>query len=380
MLQTESLASLLQKENNCMHKLTDTRYALVRAILLRVLLLVHSSVTVGVVVSLQKEPGLVALLLLPLLTETVYTLVKRKDRENKWFSPCLLAYLCAVLPLFWLVELHKLHEFTNIVSNVTTEHTYFHELTEPGTLEYTDVWVALMEQTLHSVLVIGRWLLPLGSHLNRQHLMVLIGIAADNMELFEIYDETDVRKSHCLTYFFMGVWSLAFLLFTVDLNAVRSLGKMPAALHESPEGPQQRIRVRQRKASTWTLQELFFATDIWALAFSVLVQDGPAALVRVFAIMNYTVLNCSSAFFLCKNLIVASLLIYRLTVVFLIKRGKLDAWDDEDDDDDDYSVTEVSEVSVDSRGRSQGLLPKRGKPKDRIGMMHLGHDVMSSDT
>ena len=82
-----------------------------------------------------------------------------------------------------------------------------------------------MEQTLLFLLVMCRWLLPRGDisrHELSQLLFVFMGIASDNMELFELFDETEVRKDSILTYVVLGVWSLSLLQFVFVLTATKN--------------------------------------------------------------------------------------------------------------------------------------------------------------
>nr|KAG5704119.1 hypothetical protein BaRGS_009649 [Batillaria attramentaria] len=350
-------------------------YTVVTAILVRLLLLAHSGAAVWVVVSLRQQNILVVLLAVNvlMLIETIYTLVKRKGRESKWFCPCFLAYLCAVLPSIWLVELHRLHDFENKFSNITGLQDV-QGLTVPFKLE-SDVWVAIIEQTLLFLLVLCRWFLPRGE-LTRQELsqllFVFMGIASDNMELFELFDETDVRSDELLTYIILGVWSLSLLQFTFVLTATRSPRKIRVALAE-PEPSQSSSSRRQGRAKKRSLGELIFATEIWALTFSVLVQDGPYAGVRIYALFKYNLITYSIIFFVCKNLLIVCLVFYRLTVLCLIKLSEID--DDDDDDNDN-----ASEVSDDKNGRNRGLLNgKRGQKVEPVPSMRL-EDINSSDT
>ena len=187
-----------------------------------------------------------------------------------------------------------------------------------------------MEQTLLFLLVLCRWLLPRGDisrHELSQLLFVFMGIASDNMELFELFDETEVRKDSILTYVVLGVWSLSLLQFVFVLTATKNPQKI-RVLHDQPTEEEQAHERRRKKKRS--LLEVMFATEIWSLLFSVMVQDGPYAATRIYTVVKYDLLTYSIIFFICKNILVICLVFYRLTVVCIHK-----CTDDDDDDDED---------------------------------------------
>lgn len=208
------------------------------------------------------------------------------------------------------------------------------QLTVPIKLE-PELWVSVVEQTLLFLLVLCRWLLPRGDisrHELSQLLFVFMGIASDNMELFELFDEPEVRGDRVLTYVVLGVWSLSLLQFVFVLTATKNTLKL--------RGVQPAItaaRTRQKKKKHGVC-EFMFTTEIWSLLFSVVVQDGPYAATRIYTLLTYDLLTYSIIFFICKNLLVISLVFYRLAII-CVERC-IDDDDDEDDDDDDDSVTQ----------------------------------------
>ena len=74
-----------------------------------------------------------------------------------------------------------------------------------------------------------------------------------------------------------------------------------------------------------------FTTEIWGLALSVLVQDCPFVAVRIYALAKYNVFTFSIVYFTCKNLLVISLVIYRLIVICAQQSRNDDNGGDEDD-------------------------------------------------
>ncbi|KAK7112503.1 transmembrane protein 26-like [Littorina saxatilis] len=314
------------------------KYRVAVAILVRLILLVHSVLAVWLVVSLTDRTWLWMLLGVNLLLvlETIFTLAKRGGRESKWICPCFVAYLAAVLPPIWLVEMDRLNRYNDALdkSNNLTSLVEVNGLTVPIRLE-PEVWVSVMEQTLLFLLVLCRWLLPRGDisrHELSQLLFVFMGIASDNMELFELFDEPEVRGDRVLTYVVLGVWSLSLLQFVFVLTATKNTLKL--------RGVQPAItaaRTRQKKKKHGVC-EFMFTTEIWSLLFSVVVQDGPYAATRIYTLLTYDLLTYSIIFFICKNLLVISLVFYRLAII-CVERC-IDDDDDEDDDDDDDSVTQ----------------------------------------
>ncbi|KAK7493163.1 hypothetical protein BaRGS_00015684, partial [Batillaria attramentaria] len=207
--------------------ISGSRYTVVKAIVVRCLLLVHSSVAVWVVVLLRDEQHLYALLAtnVLLVLETLHSVVTRRGRERKWFCPCLLAYLCAIVPPIWLVELHRVDLFEQ---NIVARDFETPQLKGGMKISFKlgkDVLVAVIEQTLLLVLVLCRWALPRGD-ITRQELSQLLflflSIGSDIMQLFELFNQKAVRNDPTLTYITLGVWSVSLLQLTIVLTATRT--------------------------------------------------------------------------------------------------------------------------------------------------------------
>merc|ERR1712039_419515 len=58
-------------------------------------------------------------------------------------------------------------------------------------------------------------------------------------------------------------------------------------------------------------------TEIWSLIVTCLAQEGPFLFVRTYTIYKYNIVNYSIIFFLCKNVLVVMLLVYRFIVLFV---------------------------------------------------------------
>lgn len=201
------------------------------------------------------------------------------------------------------------------------------QLTVPLKLE-PSLWLQILEQALVFLLVMCRWLLPLGGITRNelsQLLFVFLGIASDNMELFQLFDETPVRQDLVLTYVILGVWSLSFSQFTFVLTATRSPRKSKV-VNVVPLEAKPKSRKEQRN-----LASMMFATEMWSLIFSVLVQDGSYGAVRIYVMVTKNLITYSILFFVCKNILVICLVIYRLIVICAIRCTEND--DEEEDED-----------------------------------------------
>ncbi|CAF1261646.1 unnamed protein product [Rotaria sp. Silwood1] len=44
-----------------------------------------------------------------LLIELVITVITRKGKEPKWFSPCFFLYICTMIPPIWFLEINRIH-------------------------------------------------------------------------------------------------------------------------------------------------------------------------------------------------------------------------------------------------------------------------------
>ena len=170
-----------------------------------------------------------------------------------------------------------------------------------------------MEQTLLFLLVLCRWLLPRGEITREQLsqlLFVFLGIASDNMELFQLFDETDVRKSRPLTYVILIVWSLSLSQFVFVLTTTHRSDDNVVKNDNSIN-----LSKIKRKKNEHNAAYIVFSTEIWSLLYSVLVQDGPYLAVRVYIVVRYNLITYSIIFFICKNILVISLVIYRLIAI-----------------------------------------------------------------
>ena len=198
---------------------------------------------------------------------------------------------------------------SKVSRSVFIQEAYPFQLTVPIKLE-PDLWVSVIEQTLLFLLVLCRWLLPRGDITRQdlsQLLFVFLGIASDNMSLFQLFDEPQVRSDTVLTYVIMCVWSLSFVQFLFVLTTAKN-PQRAAVVHDVNSGG---------KVSRPGLCEAMLTTEIWSLLLSAMTLDWPYAVVRIYTMAFHSLITYSIIYFTCKNLFVICLITYRLVVVCL---------------------------------------------------------------
>uniref|UniRef100_A0A3Q4H7F5 Transmembrane protein 26a n=1 Tax=Neolamprologus brichardi TaxID=32507 RepID=A0A3Q4H7F5_NEOBR len=223
------------------------------AILTRALFILVAVIGVLRVASVKKDNNylFLAFLLLPLVVEMIVTLKMRKGQDYKWFSP----------PIF-------------LLSTVCAND-----------------WILALHQIVLILLIVGKWLLPLGGGVTKdelsQLLLTFVGTAADILE-FTSETLSDVKeKNPAMVYVILAVWTWSMLQFPLHLAVVR---------------------------------ENFFikhSTDIWSIIETLFIQDGPFLLVRLTVIIHFRVLHQMLGFFAIKNGLVITLSLYRLAIILL---------------------------------------------------------------
>ncbi|XP_072827557.1 transmembrane protein 26 isoform X2 [Vicugna pacos] len=225
---------------------------LLNALATRLLFVLHSLVGVWRVTEVKKEPWywLLALLNLLLFLETALTLKFKRGRGYKWFSPAILLYLISIVPSLWLLEMHHETQYCSSQSEGMSQNTSSKEdfnqtlmsseqtngaddLIETAKVFVNNlstvcekVWTLGLHQTFLLMLIIGRWLLPIGGEITRdqlsQLLLMFVGTAADILEFTsETLEEENVRNSPALVYAILVIWTWSMLQFPLDLAAHR---------------------------------------------------------------------------------------------------------------------------------------------------------------
>ncbi|XP_053442348.1 transmembrane protein 26 [Nycticebus coucang] len=352
---------------------------LFNALATRLLFVLHSLVGVWRVTVVKKEPlyWLLALLNLLVFLETVFTLKFKRGRDFKWFSPAILFYLISIVPSLWLLEMHGENQYCNVLSEVKAQNASrkeaFHpKLMSSGQTNETDdliesakifvnnlstvceqVWTLGLHQTLLLILIIGRWLLPIGGGITRdqlaQLLLIFVGTAADILEFTsETLEEEQVRNNPGLVKAILIIWTWSMVQFPLDL-AVQNV--------ECP------LTVTVRGFPSQFFCQ--YSADLWNIGISIFIQDGPFLVVRVILMAYYKVINQMLAFFAAKNFLVVVLQLYHL--VALATRARASLYTQADDPKREHSSRLSSESGLSPRDwqrePQEGLvLPLRATP------------------
>uniref|UniRef100_A0A3Q4H4V2 Transmembrane protein 26a n=1 Tax=Neolamprologus brichardi TaxID=32507 RepID=A0A3Q4H4V2_NEOBR len=150
-------------------------------------------------------------------------------------------------------------------------------------------WILALHQIVLILLIVGKWLLPLGGGVTKdelsQLLLTFVGTAAD---ILEFTSET-LEKNPAMVYVILAVWTWSMLQFPLHL-------------------------------ADQVVRENFFikhSTDIWSIIETLFIQDGPFLLVRLTVIIHFRVLHQMLGFFAIKNGLVITLSLYRLAIILL---------------------------------------------------------------
>ncbi|KAL7861676.1 hypothetical protein SRHO_G00131170 [Serrasalmus rhombeus] len=306
------------------------------AVVTRILFLLLSLSAVWRVTSVKNDWWfwLLTILYVPLLLETIITLKRRRGHEYKWFSPVILFFLISIIPSIWILELHhqenkssnpqckKLDSWKNVQSMVES----FNITMGPDTDTLKAIerrlssicpndWILALHQTLLILLIVGKWLLPLGGGVTRdelsQLLLIFVGTAADILE-FTSETLSDVKDSNPqLVYIILAVWTWSMLQFPLHLAVVTS---------KPGESREEQVEEQQGCCRNILLER--HSTDIWNIVESLFIQDGPFLVVRLTVIIYFEVFHQMLVFFAIKNFLVVILNFYRLVVIFLDVRPK----------------------------------------------------------
>ncbi|XP_014010381.1 transmembrane protein 26 [Salmo salar] len=274
-------------------------------------------------VTLVKDDNIywfLTFLFLPLVVEMIITLKRRKGKDYKWFSPAIMLFLVSIIPSIWILELHhqhhnssdlqckKLDSWENVRSMISlnetvgnlTVQTYLKGLDQLLSTVCPNDWILALHQVLLILLIIGKWLLPLGGGVTREELsqllLIFVGTAADILE-FTSETLSDVKEnSPQLVYIILAVWTWSMLQFPLHLAVVNST--------PGSEGEGQGNSLLTKHS-----------TDIWSIIESLFIQDGPFLVVRLTVMTYFDVFHQMLVFFAIKNFLVVILNFYRLAVI-----------------------------------------------------------------
>ncbi|KAM4851815.1 transmembrane protein 26 [Thomomys bottae] len=310
---------------------------LLNALVTRLLFVLHSLVGVWRVTVVKDDPRywLLALLNLLLLLETVLTLKFKRGRGYKWFSPAIFLYLISIVPSLWLLEMNHENQHCNAQSEEMSQNMSrkedFNQTWSPsrnisgvdGIIETArlfvnnlsavceTVWTLGLHQTFLLMLIIGRWLLPIGSTITRDQLsellLMFVGTAADILEFTtETLKENNVRNNPELVCAILLVWTWSMLQFPLDLAVQHAV--CPSSMNA------RRFPI---------LFFCLYSADLWNIGISVFIQDGPFLVVRLILMTYFQVINHMLVFFAVKNSLVVLLHLYRLVALALAARASL---------------------------------------------------------
>lgn len=195
------------------------------------------------------------------------------------------------------------------------------------------------------VLILGRWLQPRGE-LTRdqlsQLLLVYIGMAADMLEFSS--ETLRLDQIACTEPIFVGVlavWSWSLTQFSLGLTSTKARKTRAAGnVQKDASGDPTPPASPEMLAPATSIDSLVLAnlspsriklkllssglcgTELWAVMISLLVQDGPYLVTRLYIIFRYKIFDHSMIFFTCKNALLLFLMAYRLFVVMYEARKK----------------------------------------------------------
>ncbi|KAM4840326.1 transmembrane protein 26 [Urocitellus parryii] len=309
---------------------------LLNDLITRLLFVLHSLVGVWRVTEVLGDPRywLLALLNLLLFLETVLTVKFKRGRGYNWFSPAIFLYLINIVPSLWLLEMHHGTQHCDVQSEGLSQNISRREDTDPTLMSKEKVngvniietakvfvhnlsavcettWTLGLHQTFLLLLIIGRWLLPIGGAITRDELsellLMFVGTAADILEFTsETLGLNNVRNNPKLVCIILALWTWSMLQFPLDL-AVHHI--------ECPLAVTRRGYIKQ-----------FFcqcSSSLWNIGITVFIQDGPFLVVRLILITYFKVINQMLVFFAVKNFLVVVLHLYRLVVLALGFRASL---------------------------------------------------------
>ncbi|XP_038072984.1 transmembrane protein 26-like [Patiria miniata] len=190
-------------------------------------------------------------------------------------------------------------------------------------------WCDILLQLMMFILIIGRWLLPKGK-LSRdqlsQLLLVQIGIAADILELLSEGFSANLKDIQGAVWVLI-VWSWSLPQFTLSLTVMkRKKHKMSKRL-VFEDDPSRSLDDKDYHRC----REVCCATDMWSILLSLLMQDVPFLVLRLWLIYSSgkseeSLLMSQAFFFSCKNAVVILLQMYRVAVILSENRMKKRAW------------------------------------------------------
>ncbi|XP_069122347.1 transmembrane protein 26-like [Argopecten irradians] len=165
-----------------------------------------------------------------------------------------------------------------------------------------ETWVFTIEQTFLLLIIFARWILPKG-RLTRdklsQLLFVFLSKASDITDFFQLFDENQVKRDDVVVYSILSIWTLSVLQFSLVLTETKDI-------QTGSDG---------NKNETGVVNTCL-GTDVWSNVVSLVMEEIPFFVVRMYAIATYNLVTYSIIFFAAKNMLMITMLAYRLYSVF----------------------------------------------------------------
>ncbi|XP_069835170.1 transmembrane protein 26-like [Dendropsophus ebraccatus] len=313
------------------------------AVLTRLLFVLHSVVGVWRVSMIKNDNmyWLLALVNILLVIEMVLTMKLKKGRGLKWVSPPIFCFLLSIVPSLWLLEIDAgLQSCPNKTELVLSKnnHSDIIEASMQIVQSLNEIcqsaWTLGLHQTFLLLLIIGKWLLPIGDGVTRdqlsQLLLSFVGTAADTLEFCsETLEEPGIRNNPILLYAILGVWTWSMLQFPLDLAV-------------------QNIVCEQGTSIKRNIYRLLctYSADLWNIGISLLIQDGPFLIIRILLMARFKIINQMLIFFAAKNSLIVLLQVYRLVIILIDFYGSQNEAKEKTEDPEVPAISEALETDV----------------------------------
>lgn len=279
----------MQKTN----KLKTTNL-IIRALISRILCLVHIGLSIYVLFSVKKDfkyllPIIGAILI---LAEASVVLVVFKGKEPfQWFSPLFFIYVSTIVGCYWFLELENVNKSLQ-TGYKRRDRVYItpEDLLGDITGIIKIIWSQLEIQIFFGLIVVTRWMVPRNQALSpisfSDLLLRYFCIICDMLDFLTILHDETLIANRILVYFTLSAWSWStcqFFIFTPNLDDEHFTN---------------------------------FTRFITNSLFSVLFLDLPYFGVRVAAIFAFGSHNYNSYFFMTKNLIMILLQLHTINSTF----------------------------------------------------------------
>ncbi|KAI8794770.1 transmembrane protein 26-like isoform X1 [Biomphalaria glabrata] len=285
-------------------------FDILKAIFVRCMLVTHALMAVWrVTVSYNNNLyWILAGILVLLFAESCYTIIRRRGKEYQRFMPAFLFYLSTLLSCIWLLELDKTEKYLLGQAELLDKQiNSSQDLRIPEPSLTPNTWIMLVEEMFPYLVLLSRWILPRGN-VNRKELVELlfafIGIGGDIMEYFSLLGEEAVRPNRRLCYVVLAIWSLSVLQFTVTVTVIHQ-PKRQRNINVVVDSMELVLHKKQQK----------FWYEVLAILLTLLMQDIPFLIVRVYIMISCNIVDYSLIFFTSKNAMIISLLIYKLLIL-----------------------------------------------------------------